>query len=174
MSTNEKNAPAPVAQGAARAPAEPADCEYCAGSGSVMVMHGRGPDTYEQAEDCPVCDGDGDGEVTQKLHALPMSSEDRFWAAAAEISEKILAAGGDGRAFCDGIDKLTNALLHPPAAARAPLSEAVLLQIVMREGFGDVLRVIRDSGPLGVSELTPKALRLFRSIEATAKEGGAA
>lgn len=160
-------APAPVAQGAARAPAEPADCEYCAGSGSVMVMHGRGPDTYEQAEDCPVCDGGG--EVTQKLHALPMSSEDRFWAAAAEISEKILAAGGDGRAFCDGIDKLTNALLHPPAAATAPVAQPLTdeqLECAVSAWF-------EGAAPPGCAGPKFRA-RLRAAIDAVTKEGGAA
>ena len=99
----------------------------------------------------------------------PCPSEDRFWAAAAEISEKILAAGGDGRAFCDGIDKLTNALLHPPAAATAPVAQPLTdeqLECAVSAWF-------EGAAPPGCAGPKFRA-RLRAAIDAVTKEGGAA
>lgn len=35
-----------------------------------MVMCGRGPDTYEQEENCPACNGTGSGNMADAINAL--------------------------------------------------------------------------------------------------------
>jgi hypothetical protein len=46
-----------------------------------------------------------------------------FWQAAAKAGEALAASGGDGRAFCNAVDRLSAAILHPEDSAPKPLTE---------------------------------------------------